>query len=94
MSRLRTTRPDSTLAFDLGAKARLYARASIEEYWVLDVSKAQLDVAVFGHKRLAHFPQTQKGIVAFCEHLRGLQPLLSGYGSNRWQGDASRSGSG
>ncbi|WP_394793515.1 Uma2 family endonuclease [Armatimonas sp.] len=33
---------DSTLAFDLGAKARLYARASIEEYWVLDVSGRQL----------------------------------------------------
>ena len=35
---------DSTLAFDLGVKARLYARASIEEYWVLDVSGRQLHV--------------------------------------------------
>uniref|UniRef100_UPI003753149D Uma2 family endonuclease n=1 Tax=Armatimonas sp. TaxID=1872638 RepID=UPI003753149D len=35
---------DSTLAFDLGAKARLYARASIEEYWVLDVSGRQLHI--------------------------------------------------
>ncbi len=25
----------------------------------VDISKAQLDVAVFGQKRLAHFPQTQ-----------------------------------
>lgn len=28
---------DSTLAFDLGPKARLYARAGIADYWVLDV---------------------------------------------------------
>ncbi len=32
---------DSTLAFDLGPKARLYARAGIPEYWVFDV-KARL----------------------------------------------------
>ena len=28
---------DTTLAFDLGIKARLYARAGIPEYWVVDV---------------------------------------------------------
>src|SRR5580698_5419598 len=28
---------DTTLAFDLGIKARLYARAGIVEYWVVDV---------------------------------------------------------
>jgi Uma2 family endonuclease len=28
---------DSTLAFDLGPKARLYARAGIPEYWVFDI---------------------------------------------------------
>lgn len=28
---------DTTLAFDLGIKARLYARAGIAEYWVVDV---------------------------------------------------------
>ena len=28
---------DTTLAFDLGTKARLYARAGIPEYWVVDV---------------------------------------------------------
>jgi Uma2 family endonuclease len=28
---------DTTLAFDLGVKARLYARAGIVEYWVADV---------------------------------------------------------
>ncbi len=29
---------DSTLAFDRGTKARLYARAGIAEYWVVDVA--------------------------------------------------------
>jgi Uma2 family endonuclease len=28
---------DTTLAFDLGTKSRLYARAGIPEYWVVDV---------------------------------------------------------
>jgi Uma2 family endonuclease len=32
----------STLAFDLGPKARLYARAGIPEYWVLDLAARQL----------------------------------------------------
>ena len=35
---------DSTLAFDLGAKARLYARAGIEDYWVLDLPQRQLHI--------------------------------------------------
>ncbi|MBN8830310.1 MAG: Uma2 family endonuclease [Sphingomonadales bacterium] len=29
---------DTTLAYDLGAKAQLYARARVPEYWVADVS--------------------------------------------------------
>ena len=29
---------DSTLAFDLGVKARLYARAGIADYWVIDIN--------------------------------------------------------
>jgi Uma2 family endonuclease len=33
---------DSTLAFDLSTKARLYARAGIIEYWVLDVERRRL----------------------------------------------------
>ena len=35
---------DSTLAFDLGAKARFYARAGIEDYWVLDVAQQRMHV--------------------------------------------------
>jgi Uma2 family endonuclease len=33
---------DSTLAFDLGPKARLYARAGIPEYWVFDIGGRRL----------------------------------------------------
>ena len=35
---------DSTLAFDLGPKARLYARAGIVEYWVFDIAERRLIV--------------------------------------------------
>jgi Uma2 family endonuclease len=35
---------DSTLAFDLGPKARLYARAGIPEYWVFDIGERRLIV--------------------------------------------------
>jgi Uma2 family endonuclease len=35
---------DSTLRFDLGTKANLYARAEIVEYWVVDVNARQLHV--------------------------------------------------
>jgi Uma2 family endonuclease len=35
---------DSTLAFDLGTKAPLYARAGIAEYWVLDIPARRLFV--------------------------------------------------
>ena len=35
---------DTTLAFDLSAKAALYARAAIPEYWVLDVTNRRLIV--------------------------------------------------
>ena len=35
---------DSTLAFDLSIKARLYARAGIAEYWVADTQRRQIHV--------------------------------------------------
>ena len=35
---------DSTLAFDLRVKAKLYARAGIVEYWVIDVQGRRLIV--------------------------------------------------
>lgn len=35
---------DSTLAFDLDVKSRLYARAGIPEYWVLDIKGRRLIV--------------------------------------------------
>jgi Uma2 family endonuclease len=35
---------DSTLSFDLGKKAPLYARAGIPEYWILDVNGRRLIV--------------------------------------------------
>lgn len=35
---------DTTLTFDLGTKAALYARAGIPEYWVLDVNGRRLIV--------------------------------------------------
>jgi Uma2 family endonuclease len=35
---------DTTLAFDLRTKARLYARAGIQEYWVVDVTGRRIVV--------------------------------------------------
>jgi Uma2 family endonuclease len=35
---------DSTLSFDLNTKARLYARAGIVEYWVLDIAERRVIV--------------------------------------------------
>jgi hypothetical protein len=35
---------DSTLSFDLGKKARLYARAAIVEYWVVDIPSSLVHV--------------------------------------------------
>lgn len=34
---------DTTLAFDLGSKAQLYARAGIQEYWVVDINSKKID---------------------------------------------------
>ena len=35
---------DTTLAFDMGIKARLYARAGVAEYWVVDVTGRRIVV--------------------------------------------------
>lgn len=35
---------DATLAFDRERKARLYARANIQDYWVLNLADKQLEV--------------------------------------------------
>jgi len=42
--RLAVEVSDSTLTFDLGPKARLYARAGIPEYWVFDIAGRRLIV--------------------------------------------------
>ncbi|HLH17046.1 MAG TPA: Uma2 family endonuclease [Bryobacteraceae bacterium] len=35
---------DTTVAFDLTTKARLYARAGIRDYWVLDIARRRMTV--------------------------------------------------
>lgn len=35
---------DSTLSFDLGTKAQVYAQAGISEYWVIDIKQQQVIV--------------------------------------------------
>ena len=47
-----------------------------EVFLGIDVAKAKLDVAVFGQKRIAHFPQTPEGIEALCAYVLPLQPTL------------------
>lgn len=61
---------DSTLAFDLTQKARLYARAEIPEYWVLDVANRRLIV----HRR----PQggAYQEVVAYAE-AESVAPLAA-----------------
>jgi len=61
---------DSTLGFDLTTKARLYARARIVEYWVVDIS---------GRRIIVHRdPQEGKyrSIVAYAEQ-ENVKPLAS-----------------
>lgn len=60
---------DATLAFDLGAKAALYARAGIPEYWVLDVE---------GRRLIVHCDPTggvYQSIIAFSEQEAVRTPL-------------------
>jgi len=35
---------DSTLAYDQGAKQRLYAKHNIAEYWIVDVQAKRIEV--------------------------------------------------
>jgi Uma2 family endonuclease len=61
---------DTTLHFDLGVKAALYARAGVLEYWVLDVS---------GRRLLVHRnPQsgTYADVAAYSEH-ESASPLAA-----------------
>jgi Uma2 family endonuclease len=53
---------DTTLGFDLTAKARLYARAGIIEYWVLDVSGQRM--IVHREPQAGHY----RSVVAYAEH--------------------------
>jgi Uma2 family endonuclease len=69
---------DTTLAFDQGIKAKLYARAGIPEYWVLDLNNKLLIV----HRNPDH--ETYRSAVAYSidEHVSPLaapeQSLLVG----------------
>lgn len=53
---------DSTLRFDLGAKASKYSQAGIPEYWVLDLTGRRLIV----HRDPG--PERYGSILAFAEH--------------------------
>ena len=61
---------DSTLRFDLTVKARLYARARIVEYWVVDIPGRRIIV----HRE----PQDGEycSVVAYAEH-ESVKPLAS-----------------
>ena len=61
---------DSTLRFDLNVKARLYARAGIIEYWVLDVPGRRLIV----HREPS--PAGYRSVVAYSEFEK-VAPLAS-----------------
>jgi Uma2 family endonuclease len=59
-----------TLGFDLTAKARLYARAGIQDYWVLDVEKRRLIV----HRRPSQ--GRYESVIAYAEN-EPVSPLAS-----------------
>jgi transposase len=48
----------------------------VEVFIGIDVAKAKLDVAVFGQKRIQHFPQSPEGIKKLCDCLLPLKPTL------------------
>jgi Uma2 family endonuclease len=53
---------DSTLGFDLTTKAELYARAEIQEYWVVDVAARRLIVHRQPHQGL------YRSVTAYSAH--------------------------
>ncbi len=55
---------DTSLTYDLGEKAELYATAGIQEYWVLDLNARQLHV----HRDPAPLPNNL-GATAYGTHL-------------------------
>ena len=59
---------DTTLGFDLTAKATLYARAGVVEYWVLDVSARRLVV----HREPVEGRWTQIGLYGDHESIAPL----------------------
>jgi Uma2 family endonuclease len=59
---------DTTLDNDLGRKARLYARAGVAEYWVVDVEENRV---------LLHMDPTQDGYAEQIDVPFG-EPLISG----------------
>jgi Uma2 family endonuclease len=59
---------DTTLSFDSGKKARLYARADIAEYWVLDIAARRLNV----HRDPAH------GVYQSVSAYSGTEAVSSG----------------
>lgn len=62
---------DTTLAFDLGVKAALYARAGIQEYWVADVN---------GRRLIVHRDPTPEGrwaSVLACTESESVRPLAA-----------------
>jgi len=61
---------DTSLAFDLTRKASLYARAGIQEYWVLDVTARRLIV----HRQPTNGKYTS--IVAYDEN-ESVAPLAA-----------------
>ena len=61
---------DSTLRFYLTVKARLYARAKIVEYWVVDIPERRIVV------RRDPQGEQYKSVVAYAEH-ESVKPLAS-----------------
>lgn len=55
---------DSTLAYDLGLKARLYAQAGLAEYWALDLPHRRLIVhrepSATGYRRKTFFQEAER----------------------------------